>query len=230
MERYDRTVKLFGDENFKKFQNAKLILLGVGGVGSFALDALYRTGITNITIVDFDTYEDSNLNRQLGSDGNIGRIKVEALKEKYPEITIMNLQITPDWVEEFDFSSFDYILDAIDDIPPKVRLIQNYYTKLITTSGSAKRIDPSKIEYISIWETHNDPFIRKIKKELKKRKFKRKFKVIFSSETPNCVEKGSFEGVTGSFGFMMASVTIQKILAKKQLLTENNLVIRKKAI
>lgn len=215
MQRYDRTIKLFGDDNFQKFKNTKLILLGVGGVGSFALDALYRTGITDITIVDFDTYEESNLNRQMGSEGNIGRIKVEALAEKYPGIEIIHEKITPEWVDEFDFSSFDYILDAIDDIKPKVRLIQKYYKKLITTSGSAKRIDPSKIEYISIWKTHNDPFIRKIKYELKKRKFKQKFKVIFSSESPNCIEKGSFEGVTGSFGLMMASVTIQKILAKK---------------
>ena len=215
MQRYDRTVKLFGDDNFQKFQNTKIILLGVGGVGSFALDALYRTGLTNITIVDFDTYEESNLNRQMGSEGNIGRIKVEALQEKYPGIEIIHEKITPEWVDEFDFSSFDYILDAIDDIKPKVRLIQKYHRKLISTSGSAKRIDPSKIEYISIWKTHNDPFIRKIKYELKKRKFKQKFKVVFSSESPNCIEKGSFEGVTGSFGLMMASVTIQKIVAKK---------------
>ena len=215
MQRYDRTVKLFGEENLQKFQNTKIILLGVGGVGSFALDALYRTGLTNITIVDFDTYEESNLNRQMGSEGNIGRIKVEALQEKYPGIEIIHEKITPEWVDEFDFSSFDYILDAIDDIKPKVRLIQKYHRKLISTSGSAKRIDPSKIEYISIWKTHNDPFIRKIKYELKKRKFKQKFKVVFSSESPNCIEKGSFEGVTGSFGLMMASVTIQKIVAKK---------------
>lgn len=214
MSRYDRTLKLFGEENFSKFKNTKLILLGVGGVGSFALDSLYRTGITNITIVDFDTYEESNLNRQMGSEGNIGRIKVEALKEKYPEIEIIHQKIDEKWVDEFDFSSFDYILDAIDDIRPKVRLIQKYYSKLISTSGSAKRIDPSKIEYISIWDTYNDPFIRKIRYELKKRGFKKKFKVIFSGENPLCIEKGSFEGVTGSFGFMMASITIKKIIMK----------------
>lgn len=213
MSRYDRTIKLFGEESFKKFQNTKIILLGVGGVGSFALDSIYRTGITNITIVDFDTYEESNLNRQMGSEGNIGRIKVEALKEKYPEINIIHEKITEQWVNEFDLDSYDYILDAIDDIPPKVRLIQKYYNKLITTSGSAKRIDPSKIEYIDIWKTQNDPFIRKIRYELKKRGFKKKFKVIFSSEIPNCIEKGSFEGVTGSFGLMMSSVLIQKIIA-----------------
>lgn len=215
MSRYDRTLKLFGEENFNKFENTRLILLGVGGVGSFTLDALYRTGITNITIVDFDTYEESNLNRQMGSEGNIGRVKVEALKEKYPNVEIIHEKIDEEWVNNFDFSSYDYILDAIDDIKPKVRLIQKYYDKLISTSGSAKRIDPSQIEYISIWDTYNDPFIRKIRYELKKRGFKKKFKVIFSGENPNCIEKGSFEGVTGSFGLMMASIVIRKIIEKK---------------
>ncbi|WP_044415769.1 tRNA threonylcarbamoyladenosine dehydratase [Halarcobacter anaerophilus] len=216
MQRYDRTLKLFGEENFKKFQNTKLILLGVGGVGSFALDALYNTGITDITIVDFDTYEESNMNRQLGSHGNIGESKVETLKKKYPKITPLHEKITNQWIDDFDFSSYDYILDAIDDIKPKVHLINRYYTKVITTSGSAKRVDPSKIEYKSIWDTYNDPFIRKIRYELKKIGFKKKFKVIFSSEEPKCLEKGSFEAVTGSFGFMMASVTINKILKRKK--------------
>ena len=216
MQRYDRTAKLFGEDNLEKFKNTKLILLGVGGVGSFALDALYNTGITNITIVDFDTYEESNMNRQLGSHGNIDKIKVEALKEKYPEITSLNIKITPEWIDDFDFSTYDYILDAIDDIKPKVHLINKFYKKVITTSGSAKRIDPSKIEYKSIWETFNDPFIRKIRYELKKIGFNKKFKVVFSSEEPKCLEKGSFEAVTGSFGFMIASLTIQRILDKKE--------------
>ena len=212
--RYDRTKKLFGEDAFDKFKDVKLILLGVGGVGSFALDALYNTGITNITIVDFDTYEESNMNRQMGSHGNIGRIKVEALKEKYPEVTPIHVKITPEWIDNFDFSSYDYILDAIDDVKPKVHLIKKHFTKIISTSGGAKRIDPSKIEYISIWDTYNDPFIKKIRTELKNQGFKKKFKVIFSSELPMCLEKGSFEGVTGSFGLMMASVTIQKLINK----------------
>ena len=214
--KYDRSKKLFGEDVFEKFKDVKLILLGVGGVGSFALDALYNTGITNITIVDFDTYEESNLNRQMGSFGNIGRIKVEALKEKYPEVTPIHVKITPEWIDNFDFSSYDYILDAIDDVKPKVHLIKKHFTKIISTSGGAKRIDPSKIEYISIWDTYNDPFIKKIRTELKTQGFKKKFKVIFSSELPMCLEKGSFEGVTGSFGLMMASVTIQKLVNKLQ--------------
>ena len=211
---YDRSKKLFGDDVFEKLQNAKIIILGIGGVGSFALDALYNTGITNITIVDFDTYEESNMNRQMGSHGNIGRIKVEVLKEKYPKVEAIHIKITPEWIDAFDFSSYDYILDAIDDVKPKVHLIKKHFTKIISTSGGAKRIDPSKIEYISIWDTYNDPFIKKIRTELKTQGFKKKFKVIFSSELPICLEKGSFEGVTGSFGLMMASVTIQKLIGK----------------
>ncbi len=210
--KHDRSIKLFGEENFQKLQKAKIILLGVGGVGSFALDSLYNTGIENITIVDFDTYEQSNQNRQLGSHGNIGKIKVEVLKEKYPNIKAICAKITREWIDEFDFSSYDYILDAIDDINPKVHLIKKFYTKVISTSGSAKRIDPSKIEYKSIWDTYNDPFIKKIRIQLKKEGFKRKFKVVFSSENPICTDKGSFEGVTASFGLMMSSVVIRKIL------------------
>ncbi|MCT7561189.1 ThiF family adenylyltransferase [Aliarcobacter butzleri] len=212
--KYDRTIKLFGQETFDKFKDVKLILFGVGGIGSFALDALYNTGITNITIVDFDTYEDSNMNRQLGSHGNIGRIKVQVLKEKYPEVTPIHVKVTPEWIDNFDFSSYDYILDAIDDIKPKVHLIKKHFTKVISTSGGAKRIDATKLEYISIWDTYNDQFIKKVRTELKNQGFKKKFKVVFSSEVPLCVEKGSFEGVTASFGLMMASVTVQKLLKK----------------
>ena len=213
---YDRSRKLFGNDVFEKLQDAKLIILGIGGVGSFALDALYNTGITNITIVDFDTYEESNKNRQMGSHGNIGRVKVDVLKEKYPGVEAIEVKITCEWIDDFDFSSYDYILDAIDDIKPKVHLIKKHFTKLISTSGGAKRIDPSKIEYISIWDTYNDPFIKKIRTELKSQGFKKKFKVIFSSELPLCLEKGSFEGVTGSFGLMMASVAVQKLMKKFQ--------------
>ncbi|RBQ32180.1 tRNA cyclic N6-threonylcarbamoyladenosine(37) synthase TcdA [Arcobacter sp. FW59] len=218
---YDRTLKLFGEEAFQKFQNTKIILFGVGGIGSFALDALYNTGITNITIVDFDKYEPSNMNRQLGSHGNIGKVKVDVLKEKYPNITPICVKVTPEWIDNFDFSSYDYILDAIDDVTPKVHLIKKHFTKIISTSGGAKRIDATKLEYKSIWETYNDKFIKKVREELKKQGFKKKFKVIFSSEVPLCIEKGSFEGVTASFGLMMASITIQKIIKKLNLVKDS---------
>lgn len=212
--KYERSQQLFGEEIFSKFEDIKIIILGVGGVGGFALDSLYNTGVTNITVVDFDNYEESNMNRQLGSHGNIGRIKVEVMKERYPNITPIHTKITKEWVDEFDFSSYDFILDAIDDIKPKVHLINKYFTKIISTAGSAKRIDATKLSYISIWSTYNDPFIKKVRTELKKLGFNKKFKVIFSSELPFSIHKGSFEGVTASFGLMMSSIAIQKIIKK----------------
>ncbi|MBD3840713.1 MAG: ThiF family adenylyltransferase [Campylobacterales bacterium] len=208
--KHSRCKKLFG-EDFEKFSKAKILILGVGGVGGYALDCLYRTGIENITIVDYDTFDESNQNRQIGSDA-VGVVKVEHLKTLYPNITPINQKIDLEWIENFDFESFDLILDAIDDIKPKVELIRRLHKKLICSGGSAKRIDPSNIEYIDIFKTFNDPFIRKIRNELKKIGFKKSFKIIFSKENPACTELGSFVGVTGSFGLKMCSLAVEKIL------------------
>ncbi len=209
-DRFDRVKKIFGNR-FEKLKNSKIIILGVGGVGGVALDALYRSGVQNITIVDYDRFDISNQNRQIGSD-RIGEKKVDVLSKLYPNIVAIDLKLSKEWVEEFDFSSYDLILDAIDDISVKVALIQKEYKKIISSGGSAKRVDPLKIEYISIWKTYNDKFLRKIKQNLKKNGFNKEFKVIFSSEEPKCVDMGSFIGVTGSFGLLMASLAVQKIV------------------
>ena len=208
--KYTRAKELFGD-NYNKLQNSKIIIIGVGGVGGYALDCLYRTGITNITIVDFDRFDITNQNRQIGSE-NIDTPKVEALKKLYPKITAINKKITTQWVEQFDFEQYDVIVDAIDDINPKIALILKYYHKLISSTGSAKRIDSLQIEYIDIFKTYNDPFAKKIRTELKKHKFNKKFKVIFSKELPQCNNMGSFVGVTGSFGLAMCSQVIKKLI------------------
>jgi tRNA A37 threonylcarbamoyladenosine dehydratase len=214
--KYSRSKTLFGSD-FEILQNARIILLGVGGVGSYALDGLYRTGLTDITIVDYDIYEESNQNRQMGSDtpGAIGSVKVDHLKTLYPNVTAINQKVDKEWLETFDMSSFDFILDAIDDVPMKVELIKKYHKKLISTAGSAKRFDPTKIEYINIFKTYNDPFAKRIRKMLKKDRFRKSYKVIFSSELPRCKDLGSFVGVTGSFGLTMCSIAIQKVLSEK---------------
>lgn len=209
--KFDRCKKIFGEDNFTNLQSKKIIILGVGGVGGYALDCLYRSGITNITIVDYDCFEESNQNRQIGSDA-IGCVKVEHLKTLYPKVTAIQAKIDLDWIEQNNLDDYDVILDAIDDIKPKVQIIKRYYKKLISTTGSAKRLDPTKIEYINIWKTHNDPFAKKIREELKKIRFNKNFKVIFSSELPNCKDLGSFVGVTGSFGLAMCSKAIDKLL------------------
>jgi tRNA A37 threonylcarbamoyladenosine dehydratase len=203
---------LFGDK-FEDISNLKIIILGVGGVGGHALDCLYRSGVQDITIVDFDTFDITNQNRQIGSDA-IDCIKVEALQKLYPGIKIKNEKITKEWVLNNDLSSYDFIVDAIDDIYPKVELIKKYYKTIITTSGSAKRIDPTKIEILSIWKTFNDPFIRKIRNLLKKDGFNKKLNIIFSGENPISTQKGSFVGVTAAFGLTMCSYCINKTLSK----------------
>lgn len=209
--RFDRVKKLFQND-FELFKKTNMLLLGVGGVGSVALDCLYRTGFKNITIVDSDCFEITNLNRQLNSETGIGKPKVQHLASLYDGIKPICANINNEWIDNFDCDRFDLILDAIDDIPSKVHLIKKFHKKLISSGGSAKRIDPTLVEYKDIWETREDPFVRKIRYELKKVNFYKKFKIIFSSEKPQCTELGSFMGVTGTFGLTMASLAIQKIL------------------
>lgn len=211
--KYDR-IKLLLNEDFDKLQSAKIILLGVGGVGSFCLDCLMRSGITDITIVDFDTYDESNQNRQMWSELHLGEPKVEALQKHYPHAKTINVRVDEQWVLDFDFDEYDLVLDAIDDTKAKLALAQKCYKKLISSFGSAKRLDPTKVEVADIWKTYGDKFGSKIRYELKKRGFKKKYKAIFSSEEVVTKEKGSFMGVTATFGLTMCAEAI-KFIRKK---------------
>ena len=213
LERFERCKQLFGKEAFAKLQKAKIIILGVGGVGSYALDCLHRSGITNITIVDYDHYEITNQNRQIGSEA-LGELKTTKLETLYEGIETITQKIDIAWVENFDFTPYDLIIDACDTTKVKIALAKKEHKKLIMSLGSAKRYDASKIEMTSIWKTHGDALASKIRRELKKEKFDRNFKVIFSSEEAKCKEKGSFVGVTGSFGLMICSEAIKELLSK----------------
>lgn len=208
--KYDR-IKILVKDDFVKLEDANIILLGVGGVGSYCLDCLYRSGVKNITIVDFDTYDETNQNRQMWSELHEGELKVEALKKHYPEIKIINKRIDEEWVWDFDFDEYDLVLDAIDDTKAKLALAQKCYKKLISSFGSAKRLDPTQIKVDDIWKSYGDKFGSKIRYELRKRGFKKKYKVIFSSEEAAIKEKGSFMGVTAAFGLTMCSQAIKKI-------------------
>ncbi len=201
---------LMGDD-FEKLRSAKILLLGVGGVGSFCLDCLFRSGVEDITIVDFDRYDETNRNRQIGSD-RVGAVKVHRLAELYPTVTPIEAKIDAEWIENFDFEPYDTVLDAIDDIKAKISLAHKAWPKLISATGGARKLDPTKIEIASIWKTHGDPFARKIRYELKKSGFKKDYTALFSPESPKCTQKGSFVGVTGSFGLAMCSAAVRKIL------------------
>lgn len=209
--KHSRVKTLFKDD-FTKLQNANVLLLGVGGVGGVCLECLYKSGVEQITIVDFDTFDETNINRQLFSEQHIGEKKVQALKKHYPNIEIIDKRVDEEWVKEFDFEKFDVILDAIDDTKAKLALAQKCYKKLISSFGSAKKTDPLKIEVSDIWKTYGDKFGSKIRYELRKRGFNKKYKVIFSPEEPRSKEMGSFMGVTASFGLVMCSETVKKVL------------------
>ncbi len=211
--RFQKCRELFG-KDFEKIVKAKIILFGVGGVGGHCLDALYRTGIKDITIVDFDKYDITNQNRQIASE-NLNKIKTKVLSKLYPKITSITQKATKEWIEDFDFNDFDIIIDAIDDIPAKVALANKTYNKYISSCGGANRIDPTKIEIASIWKTTNDPFAKKFRYELKKSGFNRDFKVVYSKELPvKCEGLGSFIGVTGSMGLALASLALQKLITR----------------
>jgi len=209
--RFERCKMLFGKEGFNKIKNVKVIILGVGGVGSFALDCLYKSGLTNITIVDYDRYDTTNLNRQIGSEGNIGECKVSTLTKLYPGVKGVIQKMDIEWVDSFDFEPYDIIIDACDTTRVKVELAKRYHKKLIMSLGSAKRYDFKKIEVTTIFKTHGDALARKIRYELKKAKFNKNFTVVFSSEEPKVKDKGSFMGVTGAFGLAICSEVIKKI-------------------
>ena len=208
--RYERIKPLLKDD-FEKIKSARVLLLGVGGVGSFCLDCLVRSGVSEITIVDFDTFDVTNQNRQMHSELHEGELKIEALKKHYPSLKVINQRVDAEWVWEFDFDEYDVVLDAIDDTQAKLALAQKCYKKLISSFGSAKRLDPTAIKSDDIWKSYGDRLGSKIRYELRKRGFKKKYRVIFSSEEAVTKVKGSFVGVTATFGLTMCAEAIKKI-------------------
>ena len=209
--RFERCRMLFGDEDFSKIQDSKILILGIGGVGSYALDCLYRSGVSDITILDFDIYDETNRNRQIGSDA-VGESKVDTLQKLYPGVKTIRQRMDMAWVAAFDFEPYDIVIDAADTTKVKIEVAKKCYKKLIMALGSAKRYDTNKIEVASIWKTHGDALARKIRNELKKVKFDRNFTVVFSPEEDKCKEKGSCVAVTGAVGLTVCSETIKRIL------------------
>ena len=207
--RYDRCRKIFS--KFEKLQNIKVLICGVGGVGGHALECLYKSGVTNITIIDYDIYDITNQNRQIGSEF-ISEKKVKILAKLYPGITPVDMKLTPENIKEIDFNNYDIVIDAIDDMKAKIALITGAYPKIISSMGAAKRIDTTKIKIDSIWKTQTDPFAKKIRQELKKLNFKGDFPVVYSTEKPIECNMGSFIGVTGAFGFTLCSETLKKFV------------------
>lgn len=193
MEQFFRTEILVGQENMKKINNTRVLVFGVGGVGSYTVMALARSGVSSIDIVDSDTVSVTNINRQIIANlKSIGRKKVEVLKEmlldinKDIKVNTFDLFVNKDNIDTFDFSSYDYVVDAIDTVSSKILIIEKcneYNTKIISAMGAGNKFDATKFEVTDIYKTSVCPLAKVMRYELKKRGIK-KLKVVYSKETP----------------------------------------------
>ncbi len=207
----------------------KVILFGVGGVGSWCAEALIRTGIRQLTIVDFDRVDITNVNRQLmATTKTVGQVKVEALKERLltinPEAKIMALEKTfsEETAADFELDHYDYIIDAIDSLKDKALLILlacQTKARLYSSMGAALKLDPTKVQVAEFWKVKGDPLARALRNRFKKEQQmpKRKFKCVYSDETVKTLGgagKGSLVQITSVFGMTLASLVIQDIILK----------------
>ena len=191
---FERLIGLIGEEKLKEIKRKKILLIGVGGVGSYALEALIRNGFYDITIVDFDTIDLSNLNRQLITDStNIGKYKVDEAKKRAllinPNINIqaINEKLNKENLRNLLNQNFDYIIDACDTLDVKFALMENsihYSYKLISSMGTAKKIDPTKLEITTLDKTNNDPIARLLRNKVRKAHINKKIYVVSSTEVP----------------------------------------------
>jgi len=225
MERFSRTELLIGQAGLRKLASAHVMVFGVGGVGSASVEALARSGIGELTLVDFDRVAPSNINRQLvATDETVGQLKVEAMATRLklinPEL-ILNL-IPERYTAENSMSFFErnpaYIIDAIDSVPDKVDLLVRAFefkVPIISAMGAGNRLDPTKFQVADISKTHTCPLARIVRGELRKRGIQRGIQVVFSTELPRTRGKvGTIGFVPPVAGMILASVAARDLLGE----------------
>lgn len=191
MEQFSRTEMLFGAENVNKLKDKRVIVLGVGGVGGYACEALARSGFGRIDIVDNDTVSVSNINRQIiALHSTVGQPKVDVMRARMLDINpslecvAYNLFYVPESTDSIDLSKYDYIVDAIDTVSGKIALVleaQRVGTPIISSMGAGNKIDPTAFKVSDIYKTSVCPLARVMRTELKKRGIK-SLKVVYSEE------------------------------------------------
>ena len=193
MEEFSRSEMLFGKEAVASLGEKRVIVFGVGGVGGYVCEALARSGVGCVDIVDNDTVSRSNINRQIiALQSTVGRLKVDVMRERMLDINpnmkvnTFNTFFTEDNCQGFDFSSYDYVVDAIDTVSGKLALAvmcQECGTKIISSMGTGNKVNPCAFVVTDINKTAVCPLARAMRTELKKRGVK-KLKVVYSEETP----------------------------------------------
>ena len=219
---FERTLRIIKQETYEKIKAANILLIGVGGVGGYALECLVRSGFENITIVDGDEVDITNLNRQIISlENNVGLRKVFVAKERAIFIrsdieikTIDKMLQKEDITEEF-LSPYDYIIDACDTVDVKVKLLEivnRLNKKCISSMGTANRLHPEDLMITTLNKTHTDPLAKKIRYELRNNKETLKNPVIWSKEIPvKSKELGTICSVPMSAGALLCSYIINDI-------------------
>ncbi|MGN1247503.1 MAG: ThiF family adenylyltransferase [Paludibacteraceae bacterium] len=223
---FSRTIQAIGEEAFARLQSVRVILFGVGGVGGWCAEALVRTGVQHLTIVDFDTVAPSNLNRQVvATAANIGRTKVEEMRARLlainpqADITALPLRYDTDTADRFEFNQYDYVLDAIDSLDCKMLLIRRATLStatLFSSMGAARKYDPARIEVAEFWKVHGCPLARALRTRMKKADMlpAKKFLCAFSPEISAAA--GTLAPVVGTFGFRLAAEVVKDILTPQR--------------
>lgn len=222
---FDRLISLIGKDKFSRLQTTSVLIVGIGGVGGYALESLVRSGIINISIIDGDKIEISNLNRQIITDnGNIGLSKVKAAEKRMkninPEINlnIFDKPLNEENIDEILENKYDYIIDACDTISTKLLIIEKslkYRFKLISCMGTANKTNPALLSITELSKTSNDPIAKILRKKVKELKINKKIPVVSSTETPSqSKELGTNSYIPGIAGLLCASYVINDITKK----------------
>lgn len=190
---FTRTELLLGSDSMEKLKNARVAVFGVGGVGGYVVEALARSGVGHIDIIDNDTVSITNINRQIiATLSSVGKYKVDVMKERImdinpeAEINAFRCFYLPETKNQFDFSRYDYVVDAVDTVTAKIQLIMQAKesgTKIICSMGAGNKLNPAMFEVADISETSVCPLARVMREACKKRGI-RKVKVVYSKEKP----------------------------------------------
>lgn len=223
----DRLELLIGKDNIDKIKNTKVLIIGIGGVGGYTLESLVRSGIENITIVDYDKIDVTNLNRQIISlNSNIGKYKVEEAKKRIEDINkkcnvkIIKEKISLDNFDILNIEKYDYVIDACDTVEVKKEIIRRCLKnniKFISSMGTGFKLDPSKLKIMDVRKTSYDPIAKIIRHMVKEEKLKGKIMVVSSTEEKKSNSKviASNAFVPAIAGLMCTSYVINDIVGDK---------------
>jgi len=225
---FERLDLLIGKENREKLYTKTVLIVGVGGVGGYVAESLVRSGIGHLVLIDYDTIDITNKNRQLiALDSTIGMKKVEVLKKRLLDINgdcqidIHDTFLTEENLSILDLYNIDYLVDACDTISTKKAIISKCISnniKFISSMGTGKRLDPSMLEITNLDKTSYDPIAKILRKYVKDNKIKTKVKVLYSKEQPMKIESNkvaSCSFVPSSAGLLIGSYIIREFIKDK---------------